>query len=264
MFELFAQAHLKLADLYLKAQEAGNINKANAILGQMDAVTAQIRADYNLYADITIRQDYLDGLSKIKHTSINQAEISAFKDGLTNLSATEKIKQYDAYMDGTFSVIHREAIEVLVQEAVWSLDNALASMKRNVTWQMAELHRERIQRDLAVWLITGDARQWQKDEVVQGLQSRGVVWFTDRWWRTRDLQRYGDMIVRTERAKAYNTGHVNMWLSLGITRYRRIENSDCCPLCVPRRDKVRDVAKDWPLPFMQIHPNCRGIWSAIQ
>lgn len=118
MLALFAQAHLKLADLYLKAQDAGNINKANAILGQMDAVTAQIRADYNLYADITTRQDYLDGLSKIKHTSINQAEISAFKDGLTNLSATEKIKQYDAYMDGTFSVIHREAIEVLVQEAV--------------------------------------------------------------------------------------------------------------------------------------------------
>ena len=65
------------------------------------------------------------------------------------------------------------------------------------------------------------------------------------------------MLIRTETARAYNTGVVNRSLQLGTTRFRIEESRNCCSICAPYNGKVVDISKGgYDLP--PYHPNCRG------
>ena len=70
------------------------------------------------------------------------------------------------------------------------------------------------------------------------------------------------MLVRTETARAYNSGAINKGVEVGIEKYKVNERSDACPICQPHRDKVYDI-NDSGVSFPPYHPNCRGFVSPV-
>jgi len=64
------------------------------------------------------------------------------------------------------------------------------------------------------------------------------------------------MLIRTETARAYNTGMINRALELGTSKFRIEESWNCCSICAQYNGKVVDINKGgYDLP--PYHPSCR-------
>ena len=70
------------------------------------------------------------------------------------------------------------------------------------------------------------------------------------------------MLTRTETSIANIQGTINRAIQLWITKFRVVEQADCCELCSEYNWEVVDVT-DGTVDLPPYHPNCRGYIIAV-
>lgn len=82
-----------------------------------------------------------------------------------------------------------------------------------------------------------------KQNLTKMYQSSGITKFQDRAGRLRDMNRYVDMLTRTETKIANTQGTINRALESGITQFEVVEHEDCCEICAQHNGKIYDISK---------------------
>ena len=248
LIALFEDELGKLNALYLQAIRANDMSKANALLRKMRSISKTLDAEYGKRADKRIPQEYLLGSKYID--DIFTAEASYVL--INKASKKELLNMVDS-----LGAVHVDAVNALLNNSKNYVKSSLDGMERQALTLLNDLQQEKVREQLARGMISGDSLANMKNRVSKYLIDSNITSFKDRAGRTRDLNRYVDMVTRTETSIANVQGTINRAIQLGITKFRIVEQADCCDICSEYRSEVVDIA-DGTVDLPPYHPNCRG------
>ena len=248
LIKLFEGELAKINALYLEAIRAGDNSKANRLLKKMASISKTLDAEYGERADKRIPQEYLLG--------------SKYVDDIFTLEASyivinKATKKELLNMVEELGTVHVEAVNALLNNSKNYVKSSLDGMERQALTLLNELQQEKVREELAKGVISGDSLFNMKKRVNKYLMDNNITSFKDRAGRTWDINRYVDMLTRTETSIANVQGTLNRAIQIGITHFKIIEQPNCCDTCSDYREEIVDITTgtvDLP-PF---HPNCRG------
>lgn len=247
LIKLFQEEVNRINLLYLKAIHSNDITKANQLLKQMKSISDYLSKTYWKWADIRIPQEYVKW-----STYIDEVLGSAILEALTE----EEIR---TYLNELWP-IHIEAVNALLNNSKNYVKSSLDWMERQALTMINELQQEKVREELAKWVISWEARM--NDRVIKYFTDNGINWFKDRGGKFRSMDRYVDMLVRTETSIANTQGTINRALELGITKFWIIEHPDCCKECAEMNWDIVDISQ-WTVELPPFHPNCRWYIVAV-
>lgn len=253
LIKIFKEELAKLNTSYLLAINSSDITKANSLLKKMGRIVKYLDKEYSDRADIRIRQEYLLW-SKYIDNLLDKEESYRIIN-----KATEK--ELEKMVDD-LGALHIEAVNALLDNSKNYVKSSLDGMERQALTMLNQLQQEKVREKLARGVITGDSLQTMKEKVARYFEENQITVFKDRGGKTRTLDRYVDMLVRTETSIANIQGTINRAIQIGITKFRVVEQADCCNICKEYTGKVVDVT-DGTVELPPYHPNCRGYIIAV-
>lgn len=157
-----------------------------------------------------------------------------------------------------FSVIHRQAIEVLAADLFDDVAGATGYLDTHAKRTIREATKVRLQVSAATGAtVPDDARA-----LARTLQSRGVRAFVDAAGREWNLGHYAEMVVRTKSAHGYNTATVLKAEEEGTDVYEiRDGERSGHEECLAYSGDTCDAA--WALANPIEHPNCVRAFSPL-
>ena len=244
--EIFVNVRLA----YLQAVNSKNSQKIKSLLSKIDDYLDYLEDLYESWSAVELRREYLKWykyiLDFVKEpntltiSQINEAGLKTLKEILNACwpvhveAVNALITNSNMYVKASLDWVHRVASDVL-------------------TKALQEKIRERLAKDTLAWA----SLQKMKESVTSILSDEKIMFFRDRAWRYRRIDRYVDMLVRTETSIANIQWTINRAIQLWITKFKIVENSDCCKLCAEYKWNIVDV-KNWDIDMPPFHPNCRG------
>jgi len=253
LIKIFREELAKLNANYILAINSNDITKANTLLKKMGSIIKTLDAEYSDRAELRIPQEYLLGSKYIDDLLTKEASYQ-----IINRATKKEINK----MVAELGTVHVEAVNALLNNSKNYVKSSLDGMERQALTMLSELQQEKIREKLARSTITGDSLQTMKDKVARYFEQNQITVFKDRSGRTWSLDRYVDMLTRTETSIANVQGTLNRAIQLGITKFRIVEQADCCELCSEYNGEVVDVT-DGTVDLPPYHPNCRGYVVAV-
>lgn len=249
LIKLFQEEVDRINLLYLKAIHSNDMSKANQLLKQIKKINNHLANEYWKRAEVRIPQEYAKGSSYID----NVIEV----DSIAILNLTNKVVK--SYLDELWPV-HIEAVNALVDNSKNYVKASLDWMERQALTMLNELQQYQVRQELAKWIISWEASS--NERLIDYFTSQWISWFKDRGWKYWSMDRYVDMLTRTETAIANTQGTINRALEVWITKFWIVEHSDCCEVCAEMNGDIVDI-RDWVVDLPPFHPNCRGYIVAI-
>ena len=251
LIKVFQQTMNELELAYLKAIHSNDTIKANAFLKQIKGVAKTLNDEYSDRADIRITEEYLKGVKYLDEAweiedTIGFVDFSKWK-------AKEMIWE--------LWPAHVQAVNALLNTSKNYVKSSLDGLERQTMSLIGELQQQRVREELAKWILKGESRQEVNKKVTQYFEEQKLG-FKDRAWRIWTMDRYVDMLTRTETAIANVQGTINRWIQVWLTKFRVIEHFDCCSTCANYNWEVFDVSKGI-VSLPPYHPNCRGYIEAV-
>lgn len=252
LIKLFQEEVDRINLLYLKAIHSNDITKANQLLKQIRKINNHLANEYWKRAEVRIPQEYAKGGSYIDEvlwmdTNTSLEEILFWK---TKVSA---------YLDELWPV-HIEAVNALVDNSKNYVKASLDWMERQALTMINELQQTQVREQLAKGIISWEAKS--NDRLIDYFTSQWISWFKDRGWKYWSMDRYVDMLCRTETAIANTQGTINRAIEVWITKFWIVEHSDCCEVCAEMNGDIVDIT-EWTVELPPFHPNCRWYIVAI-
>lgn len=250
LMNAFVQAQKDIEHFYLQALREKNLQKAKYYAEKAKLVVQELQEEYQDWALTRWAEEYLKGFKEVEH----------LKRGAPKRE--QKLETNKIFLQ--VGKVHKEAVLALVQSGNRAVFATLDGMKRDITYWLALFNQKgkeiwlqhEIQSKLGAGLLTGKSLHYQKSDLVSFFQKKGLQ-LRDRSGRKRDPHTYAEMLIRTETARAYNTGIINRALELWTSKFRIEESWNCCSICAQYNGKVVDISKGgYDLP--PYHPNCRG------
>lgn len=248
LINLFKEELSNINLLYLQAINSKDVTKANILLKKMGAITKTLDAEYGERATKRIPQEYLLGAKYIDDTLTKEASYIAI-----NKANSKEL----AGMVKELGTVHVEAVNALLNNSKNYIKSSLDGMERQALTMLNELQQTQVREKLARGAITGDSLQTMKNKIVKYFEQNQITVFKDRGGKTRSLDRYADMLTRTETSIANIQGTLNRAIQIGITKFKVVEQADCCEICSEYRNEVVDIT-DGMVELPPYHPNCRG------
>ena len=253
IIKLFREELTRINVLYLQAINSDDMSKADALLKKLGRIAKTLENEYWERATKRIPQEYLLGSKYIDDTLTKEASFLAI-----NKATAKELKK----MVAELWEVHVDAVNALLNNSKNYVKASLDGMERQALTMLNELQQEKVREKLARATITGDSLQEMKTKIAKYFQSNGITGFKDRSGKLWSLDRYVDMLTRTETSIANIQGTINRAIQLGITKFRVVEQADCCELCSEYNWEVVDVT-DWTVDLPPYHPNCRGYIIAV-
>lgn len=247
LIKIFQEEVKKLDLLYFRAINSSDKEKWKQILSKIKEINKVLKANYDEWADVEIPKEYLKGATYIDDTLEWDNSISVV------LEADEKEVRS---MIKWLWPVHLEAVNALLNTSKNYVKSSLDWMERQAITMLSELEWEKVREELARWTLLWESLTSMEERIKRYFQNNKISWFKDRAGRLWSMDRYVDMLTRTETAIANIQGTINRAIQLWHTKFKVVENSDCCSFCADENWKIVDIAKgtvDLP-PF---HPNCR-------
>jgi len=252
LIKLFQEEVDRINLLYLKAIHSNDMSKANQLLKQIRKINNHLANEYWKRAEVRIPQEYAKGSSYIDEVLWMDTE-----------NALEEILFWKTkvaeYIDELWP-IHKEAVNALVDNSKNYVKASLDWMERQALTMINELQQYQVRQELAKWIISWEASS--NERLVDYFTSQWISWFKDRGWKYWSMDRYVDMLCRTETAIANTQGTINRAIQLWITKFWIVEHSDCCEVCAEMNWDIVDIT-DWTVELPPFHPNCRWYIVAI-
>lgn len=247
LIKIFQEEVKKLDLLYFRAINSNNWDKAKEILNKIKEISKVLKANYEEWADYEIPKEYLKGATYIDDTI-------EWWDSLGIVLEADK-KEIRNMIKSMWPA-HLEAVNALLNTSKNYVKSSLDWMERQAITMLSELEWEKVREELARWTLLGENLADMKERIKRYFVNNKISWFKDRAWRIWSMDRYVDMLTRTETSIANVQGTINRAIQLWHTKFKVVEAPDCCDYCADENGKVVDIAKgtvDLP-PF---HPNCR-------
>ena len=244
--KLFREEMDRINLLYLKAVRQNDFTKANKLLWKLKTLVKTLVAEYWERAEAKIPKEYLKGAGYIQWITISD-----------NLSQSEV-----EWMLWELGPIHIEAVNALLDNSKNYVRSSLDWVERQALSMLTEFHQAQIREQLAKWVISGESSFVMNQRIKVYLMDNEITTFKDRWGKTWTMDRYIDMLVRTETSIANVQGTINRALELWITKFRIVEHPDCCKECAEMNGDIVDI-RDWTVELPPFHPNCRGYIVAV-
>lgn len=267
LIALFQKQLKKLNQLFQAALLAGDRTKALVFLKQMQAIHKSLNTEYGLRAQIRIPQEYLKGALYIDD-HLNQAS------SLLRLKTRKKLSAFYMERITQLGPVHTEAVKALLDNSKMLVSASLSSSEKVAMNMINKYQQAQVRLKLAEWTIRGDWIEKMKKSLTQMFAKSWVDKFQDRAGRMRNVNRYVDMLTRTETKIANTQGTINRAIESGISKFEVIEQQNCCEICARYNGKIVDISKG-AVELPPYHPNCRGyivpvvdipesrFWSAI-
>lgn len=251
LIKVFQQTMNELELAYLKAIHSNDTIKANAFLKQIKGVAKTLNDEYSDRADIRITEEYLKGVKYLDEAweiedTIGFVDFSKWK-------AKEMIWE--------LWPAHVQAVNALLNTSKNYVKSSLDGLERQTMSLIGELQQQRVREELAKWILKGESRFEVNKRVTKYFEEQNL-WFKDRAWRVWTMDRYVDMLTRTETAIANVQGTINRWIQVWLTKFRVIEHFDCCSTCANYNWAVFDISKGM-VNLPPYHPNCKGYIEAV-
>ena len=253
LIKLFKEELAKLNASYILAINSNDITKANTLLRKMWSIIKTLNAEYDERAELRIPQEYLLGAKYIDDLLTKETSYQ-----IINRATKKEINK----MIDELGTVHVDAVNALLNNSKMYVKSSLDGMERQALTMLNELQQEKVREKLARSVITGDSLQNMKEKIARYFEQNQITVFKDRGGKTRSLDRYVDMLTRTETSIANVQGTLNRAIQLGITKFRIVEQADCCELCNEYRNQVVDVTSGL-VELPPYHPNCRGYVIAV-
>ena len=253
LIKLFREELTRINVLYLQAINSDDMSKADRLLKKLWVIAKTLENEYWERATKRIPQEYLLGSKYIDDTLTKEASFLAI-----NKATAKELKK----MVAELWEVHVDAVNALLNNSKNYVKASLDGMERQALTMLNELQQEKVREKLARATITGDSLQEMKTKIAKYFQSNGITGFKDRSGKLWSLDRYVDMLTRTETSIANIQGTINRAIQLGITKFRVVEQADCCELCSEYNWEVVDVT-DGTVDLPPYHPNCRGYIIAV-
>lgn len=253
LIKLFREELTRINVLYLQAINSDDMSKADRLLKKLGSIAKTLENEYWERATKRIPQEYLLGSKYIDDTLTKEASFLAI-----NKATAKELKK----MVAELWEVHVDAVNALLNNSKNYVKASLDGMERQALTMLNELQQEKVREKLARATITGDSLQEMKTKIAKYFQSNGITGFKDRSGKLWSLDRYVDMLTRTETSIANIQGTINRAIQLGITKFRVVEQADCCELCSEYNWEVVDIT-DGTVDLPPYHPNCRGYIIAV-
>lgn len=171
--------------------------------------------------------------------------------------------------DPAFTHFHREALEAIAQETYNDIATGMTGITRTAERLVTQATTENIINKIGRGQVTGENNRQLVKLIKDEFKKNGITSLTDRSGRAWDLDRYGEMLVRTKLTQAHNTGVANRMIESGNDLVVVSNHQGACKLCAPWEGKVLsltgrnksylslDLAKKGGL----FHPNCRHVYT---
>jgi hypothetical protein len=171
--------------------------------------------------------------------------------------------------DPAFTHFHREALEAIAQETYNDISTGMQGITRTAERLVTQATTENIINKIGRGQITGESNRDLVKLIKEEFKKNGITALKDRSGREWDLNRYGEMLVRTKLTQAHNTGVANRMIESGNDLVVVSNHQGSCKSCAPWEGKVLsltgrnksylslDLAKKGGL----FHPNCRHVYS---
>lgn len=156
--------------------------------------------------------------------------------------------------------IHVEAVTELALDTHQDLLAATRYMRRDVK----ALIREATRAASRAAIVEGDTARQAGRSLAQALTDRGVAAVRYRNGARVGIGDYGEMVVRTKTAVAYNAGTINAGIAAGVKWFECFDGPDCG--LAGHDDPEKANGGIYPASIAQAnsiaHPNCARSWGA--
>lgn len=246
LIRVFQKEMQRLDLLYFRAINSNDITKANQILRKIKDIAKTLKDQYWERADIAIPREYAKWASYID-------DVKNWTNSLSLLSTPQWVK---SFLNDLWP-IHIDAVNALLNTSKNYVKSSLDWMERQALTMLWELQQQKVREQLAWWMISWQSLYNVEKRVKSYFMENKITGFKDRAWRLWTMDRYVDMLTRTETSIANVQGTINRAIQLWLTKFKIIEHVDCCEICQDYRGKVVDV-REWVVELPPYHPNCRG------
>jgi len=248
LIRLFTEEMDRINLLYMKAVRSEDMAKANELLKKLKNIAKTLGDEYGERADIRIPTEYIKWASYIDDV----AGLSAWIGVGVALSKKEiKTIMHE------LGPVHIQAVNALLNNSKNYVRSSLDGMERQALTMINQLQQEKIREELAKGMISWEWLHKVNERVIEYFSNNWITGFKDRGGKFRSMDRYVDMLTRTETAIANTQGTINRAMELWITKFRIIEHADCCEACAEMNGDIVDIT-EWTVELPPFHPNCRG------
>lgn len=237
----------QLATLYRDAQRE--------LVDELVAVAA--RPDP--YGRQAIRQQRLRELGRMLDAELTQLDRAAHDWLSGQLPEVFTLGAQQGGLSFQWTGVAREAVQVLAADTYRDLLTATRHVRRESKAFIREATKLRVR----ATLLEGATAKRQGAVLAQQLADRGIAAVTYRNGARHSLGTYGEMVVRTKSAQAYNRGAFISARDNGVTWMECYDGPDCGLAYHDDPDKANgtirelDVAETYEI----AHPNCARSWG---
>lgn len=256
MVKIFKQAQAQLYEEFLISLETWK--DLTYLTARINWISSELTAKYNVYQNIALRESYLEGT--LFYDIPQHKEIQLFLQNSDKLDIITRLWQNKELVNWLWGV-HVAMVENLLQQWQQYISQATWNVQRIMVSAYWEATLKQTFETIALWEVKGLSIFESRVELVKFFQDKWIWSFVDKWWRKRTLERYGEMLTRTETAKSSIMWTLTQWGELWFVKYKRVERLDACPVCTPHKHDIINL-KDW-MPYILLHPQCRGYWEPI-
>lgn len=215
----------------------------------MQAISTALKTEYGERAELRIPQEYLKGGIYIDDYLNNASSLSRLKNQWDSKLIMSRVAQ--------LGPVHTEAVKALMENSKMLVSASIDGMEKYALTMLTKHQQSQAKIKLAEWVLSWDWLEKMKKNLTKIFENNGVVKFQDRAGRMRDMNRYVDMLTRTETKIANTQGTINRALESGVSKFEVVEHEDCCEICAEHNGKIYDISK-WAVELPPYHPNCKG------
>lgn len=236
-----------------------------ALLQQLSRRVGELRAQTLAWAYGPV--DPETGQRRLSESALRMAVAMADRETLRQLAAIGLRVEVPprGAVSPSFSLLHDQALRVVAENIVLSLDAAIEQFDRSVRGIIGRAANdvfrleglETVGQKLAQGLTVRQGRA----RLVNELTEQGIVAFTDSRGRTWNLKSYADMVVRTTTREATHEATLRRLEAEGHDLVILTEHRPTCAMCATVQGRVFSISGstpgypklDFPVP---VHPNC--------
>ena len=220
---------------------------------EVKEITDELKESYDDWAELRLTQEYLKWKWYIDY-------LVEWTNELKKITQMSKKELWDFVAEQW--PVHKQAVKSLINNSETYIKVSLDWVNQNFSSVLSKIEYARAKQHIAESMVDWSGMYKAQQKIIDDLRKDWITYIKDRSWKTRTLDRYANMLVRTETNIANTQWTITRAMQLWITKFKIHEQPDCCEHCAEMNGKIVDI-REWTVELPPFHPNCRWYVNAV-
>lgn len=220
---------------------------------EVKEITDELKESYDDWAELRLTQEYLKWKWYIDY-------LVEWTNELKKITQMSKKELWDFVAEQW--PVHKQAVKSLINNSETYIKVSLDWVNQNFSSVLSKIDYARAKQHIAESMVDWSGMYKAQQKIIDDLRKDWITYIKDRSWKTRTLDRYANMLVRTETNIANTQWTITRAMQLWITKFKIHEQPDCCEHCAEMNGKIVDI-REWTVELPPFHPNCRWYVNAV-